>query len=99
MRRAEVLVLALAGLASGVTAQVAPAPAAVPAPVNVPLPAARWTLDQIRQAFALADADANGQLSRAEAQRLPLMPRSFEDTDENKDGAIVLREYESSFRQ
>ena len=53
MRRAEVLVLALAGLASGVTAQVAPAPAAVPAPVNVPLPAARWTAERIAGAELL----------------------------------------------
>lgn len=63
-----------------------------------PLPASQWTLDQVRQAFSRADADGDGQLSRAEAQRLPLMPRSFEDTDLNKDGVIVLADYEASFR-
>lgn len=70
---------------------------ALPAPVTQPLPANRWTALQIRQAFELADANSDGQLSRAEAQHLPIMPRSFEDTDTNKDGVLVLGEYESSF--
>ena len=70
---------------------------ATPAPVTQPLPPSRWTPAQIREAFQLADLNSDGQLSRAEAQRLPMLPRSFEDTDANKDGALVLAEYESSF--
>jgi len=67
------------------------------APVARPLPPSRWTADQVRQSFELADNDSNGELTRAEAQRLTIMPRSFEDTDQNKDGVIVLGEYEAAF--
>jgi hypothetical protein len=84
-----------------------PSTPAVPPPVAVqpgaatmgaqPVPAARWTADQIRQAFDLADSDTDGQLSRAEAQRLTILPRSFEDMDQNKDGALSRREYEAGF--
>lgn len=103
MRPAEALLAAVLFASAGpVAAQAVPAPVApatgTTAPPAAVLPANRWTPVQIRQAFEMADADANGQLSRAEAQRLPLMPRSFEETDANKDGAIVLAEYESAFR-
>jgi hypothetical protein len=70
------------------------APVAVPAP---PVPAARWTPEQIRQAFDMADSDSDGQLSRAEAQRLSILPRSFEDMDRNKDGMLSRSEYEAGF--
>jgi Ca2+-binding EF-hand superfamily protein len=84
-----------------------PAPAAVPpasqpaipAPVTQPLPPSRWTPAQIREAFQLADVNSDGQLTRAEAQRLAIMPRSFEDTDANKDGVLTLDEYQASFAQ
>jgi hypothetical protein len=79
----------------------APLPAgvqpALPAPVTQPLPANRWTPAQIREAFQLADTNADGQLTRAEAQRLAIMPRSFEDADANKDGVLTLGEYQASF--
>ena len=76
-------------------ATVLPAPATVPAPR--PMPAARWTADQIREAFDLADSDSDGVLSRAEAQRLTLLPRSFEDMDQNKDGVLQRSEYAAGF--
>jgi Ca2+-binding EF-hand superfamily protein len=72
-------------------------PPAIPAPVTQPLPANRWTAAQIREAFQLADANADGQLTRAEAQHLPLMPRTFEESDLNKDGLLTLDEYQASF--
>jgi hypothetical protein len=111
MRRcAHAAVAALAvslglAVAQGAAAQQAPnAPAltsgvqpALPAPVTTPLPANRWTQQQIREAFQLADANGDGQLTRAEAQRLPILPRSFEDTDLNKDGVLTLDEYMASF--
>lgn len=83
----------------------APAPAAVPPPVppaaaspaTPAVPASRWTAAQAREAFQLADADSDGRLTRAEAQRLPIMPRSFEETDLNKDGVLTLPEYQASF--
>ena len=75
-----------------------PAVPAVPAtPVMRPLPASQWTMPQVRQSFELADSDSNGQLTRAEAQQLTIMPRSFEEFDANKDGFIGRGEYESVF--
>ena len=65
--------------------------------MTVPVPAARWTAEQIRQAFDLADSDSDRQLSRGEAQRLSILPRSFEDMDQNKDGVLVRGEYEAGF--
>jgi len=100
------LALAISPLAAAQTSPapaVAPAvPAAVPVPVPVPykpapIPASRWTPQQIRQAFDAADADSNGVLTRAEAQQLAIMPRSFEDMDENKDGVVSRSEYEGAF--
>lgn len=58
---------------------------------------AQWTAEQVREAFQAADVNRDGQLSRAEAQRLPIMPKSFEDTDQNKDGVLTLDEYLASF--
>lgn len=104
MRRSLLVVAACAaGCVAGAHAQSAPAAPApqtqppIPAPVTQPLPANRWTPEQIREAFQLADANSDGQLTRAEAQRLPIMPRSFEDTDLNKDGVLTLDEYQASF--
>jgi hypothetical protein len=70
---------------------------AIPAPITEALPPNRWTAAQIREAFQLADVNGDGQLTRAEAQRLPIMPRTFEDSDLNKDGVLTLGEYQSSF--
>lgn len=104
MSRGPVLFVAVALAAWGsVHAQTAapPLPAgvrpALPAPVTQPLPPDRWTVAEIREAFQLADMNADGQLSRAEAQRLPIMPRSFEEADQNKDGVLTLDEYQASF--
>ena len=80
-----------------------PAPAAVqpgaagPPAVPQPVPAAKWTAQQIRQAFDAADTDSDGQLSRAEAQRLSILPHSFEDLDQNKDGVLSRSEYQAGF--
>lgn len=70
---------------------------ALPAPETQPLPANRWTPAQVSEAFQLADTNGDGRLTRAEAQRLAIMPRSFEDTDLNKDGVLTLDEYQASF--
>jgi hypothetical protein len=101
--------LALAGMVLGAApagAQVPAAPAtaapaavqpSAPPAVTAPAPAARWTAADVKQAFEFADTDSNGELTRSEAQRLTIMPRSFEDTDQNKDGVLVLSEYAAGF--
>lgn len=78
--------------AAGPALVVPPAAAVQPAPI----PAARWTPAQLRQSFDQADTDSDGRLSRAEAQRLAIVPRSFEDLDRNKDGVLERAEYEGS---
>jgi hypothetical protein len=85
-----------------VPAVVPAVPAAVPVPVPVkpaPIPANRWTPLQIRQSFDAADADSNGELTRTESQQLSILPRSFEDMDQNKDGVVSRSEYESAFNR
>lgn len=99
---AAIWLCAFAALAQTPSTPSPPAPVAVQpgAPVAVaaqPVPAARWTAEQIRQAFDLADGNSDGQLSRAEAQRLSILPHSFEDLDRNKDGALSRSEYEAGF--
>jgi hypothetical protein len=74
-----------------------PPPPSGPAAPAKPPPAARWTAAQIREAFDMADSDSNGELSRAEAQRLAILPRTFEEMDQNKDGVLVRDEYEGAF--
>lgn len=73
---------------TGPVQPVAPVPAQAP-------PAGRWTLAQLQEAFTLADSDGNGELTRAEAQQLVILPRSFEDLDENKDGVLTRAEYQA----
>lgn len=93
---AGVLVAALSASAQQPASQ--PALPVVPAsPVAQPLPPHRWTAQQIREAFELADSDTNGELTRAEIQRVAIVPRSFEDMDQNKDGVITRAEYEAAF--
>jgi hypothetical protein len=98
------LAIALSSLTAAAAIAQTPSTPAVPVPAAVqptaapqPGPAASWTAEQIRQAFALADSDSDGQLSRAEAQRLSILPRSFEDLDQNKDGVLSRSEYEAGF--
>lgn len=97
---ASVLVAALWGVDASAQQQSAAQPVmpvAPAAPAAQPLPASRWTAQQIREAFELADTDSNGELTRAESQRLAILPRSFEDIDRNKDGVLTRAEYEAAF--
>ena len=99
---AAALALGVAGVGAQTAAPAAPMAepppvVVVPAPTPRPLPPSRWTAAQIRESFDLADADGNGQLTRAEAQNLAIMPRTFEEVDLNKDGVLVRSEYEAQF--
>lgn len=81
--------------------QAAASPPALPlvpaAPGTQPAPPNRWTPAQIQQAFDMADADSDGGLTRAEAQRVAVMPHSFEDMDQNKDGLLSRQEFQAGF--
>ena len=98
--RAVLLGLSLAaGLAQAQVFAPATAPlpaAAAPVAPAPSLPAGRWTTAQVQQSFVLADANSDGQLSRAEAQRLAILPRPFEEMDADKDGSLAREEYEGA---
>jgi hypothetical protein len=57
-----------------------------------------YTALQIAQSFIGADANRDGELTRAEAQRLTIMPYTFEEMDRNHDGILTRSEYEDAFR-
>jgi len=94
---AGVLVVALSASAQQPPAAPSTLPVVPAAPATQPQPPHRWTAQQIRDAFDMADADTNGELTRAEIQRVAIMPRSFEEMDRNKDGLVTRAEYEAAF--
>ena len=55
-----------------------------------------YTALQIAQSFLGADANRDGELTRAEAQRLTIVPYSFEEMDRNHDGILTRSEYEDA---
>lgn len=57
-----------------------------------------YTAMQIAGSFIGADANRDGELTPAEAQRLTIAPRSFEDMDANHDGIVSRSEYDDAFR-
>ena len=57
-----------------------------------------YTPLQLARSFLLADTNQDGELTRAEAQRLSIMPMSFDEMDTNHDGVISRSEYENSVR-
>jgi len=60
--------------------------------------AAPYTALQIAQSFLAADANRDGELTRAEAQRLTILPATFEEMDRNHDGVLTRSEYEDALR-
>ena len=59
---------------------------------------AGYTPLQIAQSFLGADTNRDGELTRAEAQRLTIAPYSFEEMDRNHDGILSRFEYEDGVR-
>lgn len=52
----------------------------------------------VARSFLRADSNGNGELSRAEAQRLSMAPLTFEEMDRNFDGVVTRAEYEDAMR-
>jgi hypothetical protein len=57
-----------------------------------------YTALQVAQSVLGADGNRDGELTRAEAQRLTLAPYTFEEMDRNHDGIITRFEYEDAVR-
>jgi Ca2+-binding EF-hand superfamily protein len=47
----------------------------------------------VESAFAKADANTDGKLSKDEAAKLPAISTKFDDLDKNKDGQLTLDEF------
>lgn len=47
--------------------------------------------------FVKADADKDGQLSKAEAASLPAIAAHFDELDRDKDGHLIMTEYMAAF--
>jgi hypothetical protein len=62
-----------------------------------PAPSGPYSAVDIARAFLEADTNHDGDLSRAEAQRIAL-PVPFDDLDRNRDGLLSRFEYEDAFR-
>ena len=70
----------------------------VSTPRTVPSGAGPYTALQLAQSFQGADSNRDGELTRAEAQRLTIMPTSFDEMDRNRDGVISRSEYDDGSR-
>lgn len=55
-----------------------------------------WSAVDIARSFIEADLNRDGEVTRAEARRLAIMPLSFEEMDRNFDGVISRFEYEDA---
>jgi hypothetical protein len=60
-------------------------------------PRGALTAVDIAAMFLSADTNHDGELSRAEAQQIPL-PMAFDDIDANHDGVITRFEFDEAFR-
>jgi hypothetical protein len=57
-----------------------------------------YSVVDVARSFIQADGNRDGELTRAEAQRLAIMPYSFEEMDRNHDGIVTRWEYEDAVR-
>ena len=67
------------------------------APQFVPS-ASGYTALQLAESFLKADANRDGELSRAEFQRLSIAPASFEEMDRDRNGIVSRSEYDDGTR-
>lgn len=75
------------------TAPSQPAPAAPAGPAAASPDTAKYM-----EAFARADKNADGKLSKEEAENLPAIAQRFDQIDADKDGSISQAEYLSALK-
>jgi hypothetical protein len=68
------------------------------APQYVPGGSGIYTALDVARSFLAADANQDGELSRAEGTRLQLMPLSFEEMDRDHNNVLTRSEYEDALR-
>jgi hypothetical protein len=67
------------------------------APQTVPS-SGGYTALQLAESFLRADANRDGELSRAEFQRLSIAPAAFEEMDRDRNGIVTRSEYDDGSR-
>jgi hypothetical protein len=72
--------------------------ASVPGPSQGLAGAGGYSAVDLARWFYFADTNHDGELTRAEFNRLPVKPMGFEQMDRNFDGVITRFEYEDAFR-
>ncbi|WP_332775854.1 EF-hand domain-containing protein [Polaromonas sp.] len=103
IRPALLLAACALGAALSVQAQTAnPAPSRPAAPVATPsagspLPG-KPPLRQADAAFARADTNQDGKLSRTEAERLPAIALRFDQIDVNQDQFLSREEFDNALK-
>lgn len=65
---------------------------------TVPSGAGPYTALQLAESFQRADANRDGELTRAEFQRLSIAPNSFEEMDRDRNGIVTRSEYDDGSR-
>jgi len=68
------------------------------APQYVPGGSGIYSAVDVARSFLQADANRDGELSRAESTRLALMPVSFEEMDRDHNNILTRSEYEDALR-
>ena len=86
------------GAAAGTNATMGAAGGVPSTGQSVPSGRGPFTALQLAESFQRADANRDGELTRAEFQRLTIVPASFEEMDRNRDGVISRSEYEDASR-
>jgi hypothetical protein len=68
------------------------------APQTVSSGAGPYTALQLAESFLRADANRDGELTRAEFQRLTIAPVSFDEMDRDHNGVVTRSEYDDATR-
>ncbi|MCJ0765592.1 EF-hand domain-containing protein [Variovorax terrae] len=58
----------------------------------------KWSAKDVDAAFARADANKDGKISREEAQRFPAVAQRFDQVDLDHDGALSRAEFDQALK-